>query len=80
MVQDSEGYILYPTNYPEHKIRRIHARKPHTISHHVFMYKNGLIALGNQLMLNCLKRKIQLHQMSIMFHLCNTPGVTVTKT
>jgi hypothetical protein len=40
MVQDSEGYILYPANYPEHKIRRIHARKPHTISHHAFMYKN----------------------------------------
>jgi hypothetical protein len=27
MVQDREGYILYPKNYPEHKIRRIHARK-----------------------------------------------------
>jgi hypothetical protein len=40
MVQDNEGYILYPANYPEHKIRKIHARKPHTISHHAFMYKN----------------------------------------
>jgi hypothetical protein len=40
MVQDNEGYILYPANYPEHKIRRIHARKPHNISHHAFMYKN----------------------------------------
>jgi hypothetical protein len=40
MVQDSEGYILYPTNYPEHKIRKIHARKPHNVSHHAFMYKN----------------------------------------
>jgi hypothetical protein len=40
MVQDSEGYILYPANYPEHKIRRIHVRKPHTVSHHAFMYKN----------------------------------------
>jgi hypothetical protein len=40
MVQDSEGYILYPANYPEHKIRKIHARKPHNISHHAFMYKN----------------------------------------
>jgi hypothetical protein len=40
MVQYNEGYILYPANYPEHKIRRIHARKPHTISHHAFMYKN----------------------------------------
>jgi hypothetical protein len=40
MVQDSEGYILYPANYPEHKIRKIHARKPHSTSHHAFMYKN----------------------------------------
>jgi hypothetical protein len=40
MVQDNEGYILYPANYPEHKIRRINARKPHNVSHHAFMYKN----------------------------------------
>jgi hypothetical protein len=40
MVQDNEGYVLYPANYPEHKIRKIHARKPHTVSHHAFMYKN----------------------------------------
>jgi hypothetical protein len=40
MVQNNEGYILYPSNYPEHKIRRIHARKPHTVTHHAFMYKN----------------------------------------
>jgi hypothetical protein len=40
MVQDNEGYILYPAGYLEHKIRRIHARKPHTVSHHAFMYKN----------------------------------------
>jgi hypothetical protein len=40
MVQDNEGYILYPANYPEHKIRRIHAKKSHYVSHHAFMYKN----------------------------------------
>jgi hypothetical protein len=40
MVPDSEGYILYLANYPKHKIRRIHARKPHIVSHHAFMYKN----------------------------------------
>jgi hypothetical protein len=40
MVQDREGYILYPKNYPEHKIRKIHARKPHNVSHHAFMYRN----------------------------------------
>jgi hypothetical protein len=40
MARDNEGYILYPTSYPEHKIRRIHARKPHNVSHHAFMYRN----------------------------------------
>jgi hypothetical protein len=40
MVQDNEGYILYRANYLEHKIRKIHARKPHNVSHHAFMYKN----------------------------------------
>jgi ubiquinone biosynthesis protein UbiJ len=40
MVQDNEGYILYPANYLEHKIRRIHAKKSHSVSHHAFMYKN----------------------------------------
>jgi hypothetical protein len=40
MTQDNEGYILYPAGYPKHKIRRIHARKSHSVSHHPFMYKN----------------------------------------
>jgi prefoldin subunit 5/3D (Asp-Asp-Asp) domain-containing protein len=40
MAQDNEGYILYPASYPEHKIRRIHARKSHSVSHHAFMYMN----------------------------------------
>jgi 3D (Asp-Asp-Asp) domain-containing protein len=40
MAQANEGYILYPVGYPEHKIRRIHAKKTHSISHHAFMYKS----------------------------------------
>jgi hypothetical protein len=40
MAPDNEGYILYPAGYPEHKIRRIHAKKTHSVSHHAFMYKN----------------------------------------
>jgi hypothetical protein len=40
MVQDNEGYILYPAGYPRHKIRRIHSRKSHSGSHHAFMYKS----------------------------------------
>jgi hypothetical protein len=40
IVQDKEGCILYPENYPEHKIRRNHGRKSHFVSHHAFMYSN----------------------------------------
>jgi hypothetical protein len=40
MVQDREGYILYPENYPEHKIRKIHAIISHFVSHHAYMYSN----------------------------------------
>ena len=40
MAHDSEGYILYPADYTEHKIRKTHARKPRSVSHHAFMYKN----------------------------------------
>jgi hypothetical protein len=40
MVQDNEGYILYPANYPEHKIRRLYAKKYHSVFRHAFMYKN----------------------------------------
>jgi hypothetical protein len=39
MVQDREGYILYPKNYPEHKIKRIHAKKTH-VDHHAYIYAN----------------------------------------
>jgi hypothetical protein len=37
MVQDREGYILYPENSPKHKIRRIHAKKSHLVSHHAYL-------------------------------------------
>jgi hypothetical protein len=68
MVQDNKGYILYPAGYLEDKIRRIHAKRSHSISHHAFMYKMRLLALGNQAMLNCIKRKLILHQIIITFH------------
>jgi hypothetical protein len=68
MVQDNEGYILYPAGYTEHKIRRIHAKKSHSVSHHAFMYKMRHLALGILHMLKCLKRKLLLHQMIIIFH------------
>jgi hypothetical protein len=40
MVQDREGYILYPKNYPEYKMRRIHAMKSHCVAHHAYIYSN----------------------------------------
>jgi hypothetical protein len=40
MVQDREGYILYPENYPEHKIRKNHARRSHNVSHHAYIYSD----------------------------------------
>jgi hypothetical protein len=39
MPQDNEGYILYPADYPEDKIRRIHSRKSHSGPNHTFIYK-----------------------------------------
>jgi hypothetical protein len=58
MAHDSEGYILYPANYPEHKIRKIHARKPHTISHHAFMYKNEASSSRHSTHVKMPKKKI----------------------
>jgi hypothetical protein len=58
MVQDRAGYILYPENYPEHKIRRIHDRKPHNISHHVFMSKNEASSSRHSTHIKMPKKKI----------------------
>jgi hypothetical protein len=58
MVQDREGYILYPENYPEHKIRKINARKPHNVSHHAFMYKNEASSSRHSTRIKMPKKKI----------------------
>jgi hypothetical protein len=58
MVQDREGYILYPENYPEHKIRRIHARKSHSVSHHAFMYSNEASSSRHAAHIKMSKKKI----------------------
>jgi hypothetical protein len=58
MVQDREGYISYPKNYPEHKIRKIHARKPHSISHHAFMYSNEASSSRHTTHIKMPKKKI----------------------
>jgi hypothetical protein len=51
MVQDREGYILYPENYLEHKIRRIHARKSQFLIVLLCIVMR-LLALGIQLIQN----------------------------
>jgi prefoldin subunit 5 len=67
MVHDNEGYILYPANYPEHKNRKIHARKPHNVSHHAFMYKNEASNSRHTTHVKMPRKKFLLHQMNIMF-------------
>jgi hypothetical protein len=52
MVQDREGYILYPKNYPEHK------RKSYTISHHTFMYSNEVSSSRHSTHIKMPKKKI----------------------
>jgi hypothetical protein len=58
IVQDREGYILYPENYPEHKIRKIYARKPHNVSHHAFMYSNEASSSRHSIHIKMPKNKI----------------------
>jgi hypothetical protein len=58
MVQDREGYILYAENYPEHKIRKTHVRKSHTISHHAHMYSNEASSSRHSTHIKMPKKKI----------------------
>jgi hypothetical protein len=58
MVQDREGYTLYPENYPKHKIRRLHARKSHSVSHHAFMYSNEASSSRHTTHIKMPKKKI----------------------
>jgi hypothetical protein len=58
MAQDREGYILYPANYLEHKIRESHARKLHNVSHHAFMYRNEASSSRHNTHIKMPKKKI----------------------
>jgi hypothetical protein len=68
MVQDREGYILYPENYPEHKIRKNHARKSHIVSHHAYMYSNEASSSRHSTHIKMPKKRLQMHPMNIAFH------------
>jgi hypothetical protein len=69
MPQDNEGYILYLAGYPEDKIRRIHAKRTHSVSHHAFIYKNEASSPRHSTHVKMPKRNLLLHQMSLTFHL-----------
>jgi hypothetical protein len=58
VVQDREGYILYPENYPEHKIRKIYARKSHYVSHNAYMYSNEASSSRHPTHIKMPKKKI----------------------
>jgi hypothetical protein len=58
MVQDIEGYILYPENYPEHKIRKIHAKISHIVSHHAYMHSNEASSSRHSTHIKMPKKKI----------------------
>jgi hypothetical protein len=88
MVQDREGYILYPENYPEHKIRRIHARKFHSVSHHAYMYSNEASSSRHTTHIKMPKKKtvdasnehsISFKTFDASFVLTNKSGKVVTK-
>jgi hypothetical protein len=69
MVQDREGYILYPENYLEHKMRRTRARKSHFVSHHAFMYSNEASSSRHSTHIKMPKKRLLMHPMNIAFHL-----------
>ena len=88
IVQDREGYILYPENYPEHKIRRIHAKKPHSASHHTYIYSNEASSSRHTTHIKMPKKKIvdasNEHSISFktfdaLFVLTNKSGKVVAK-
>jgi hypothetical protein len=49
--------MLYRTNYLEHKIRKIHARKPHIVSHHAYLYSNEASSFKHSTNIKMPKRK-----------------------
>jgi hypothetical protein len=81
MVQDREGYILYPKNYLEHKIRKIHARKSHTISHHTYMYSNEASSSRHSTHIKMPKKKIvdASNEHNILFKTFDAPFVLTNK-
>jgi hypothetical protein len=68
MVQDNEGYILYPANYLE-KLGKFMLENLILFLTMLLCIRMRHLALGIPHMLKCLKRKFLLHRMTITFHL-----------
>jgi hypothetical protein len=81
MVQDREDYILYPENYAEQKIRRIHTRKLHIVSHHAYMYSNEASSSRHSTHIKMPKKKIAnaSNEHSISFKTFDAPFVITNK-
>jgi hypothetical protein len=69
MVHDNEGYVLYPANYPEHKLGEFMLRNIILFLTMLLCIRMRHLALGILHMLKCLKRKLLLHQISLTCHL-----------
>jgi hypothetical protein len=79
MVQDNEGYILYPAGYPEHKIRRVHSRKSHSGSHHAFMYKSEASSSRQSTHVKLPKKKTPIASNNISFKTFDASYVLTNK-
>jgi hypothetical protein len=69
MVQDREGYILYPKNYLEHKIRKFMLRNIILLLIMLSFTVMRLLALDIQLISKCLRKRLLMLQMNIAFYL-----------
>jgi hypothetical protein len=69
MVQDNEGYILYPAGYPNIKLGEFILESLTLALIMLLCIRVRHLVLGNQPVLNCLRRKLLLHQMNLTFHL-----------
>ena len=69
MVQDNEGYILYPAGFPNIRLGEFILGSLTLALIMLLCIRVRHLALGNQPMLNCLKINLLLHQMNLMFHL-----------
>jgi hypothetical protein len=69
MVQDREGYILYPKTILSIKLKEFMLRNPILLRIILIFIVMRLLALGIQLMLKCLRKRLLMHQMNIAFHL-----------